>query len=296
MLGKQYGSWQENSKGKAGKGMCLIRKGWEGIVAGVLKGVVEMDLRIGVVFGGVLAGCVWSAEAQRVEFQRQKFDRSRFSRPGAVQEETVAVVETPAPAAEIPAGEAGRPVYGGGQGGWNGGEQGPQGNWSPMGKLNADGKLSTGVPAELAEKPKFELVPKKWFDKASEYEKAKELQKETGACILVYFKNPQDSSQKGLCNWFEKASSTYTKWRKALPYFIKVEITLPGNSETRALAETFGFKSTPAWYVVRPDAQFPKRLPVIKYAAGGKDPEPMPERELIPALHGLCPAAYDGLF
>lgn len=240
-----------------------------------------------------MAGGAWG---QRVEFQRQKFDRSRFARPGAaaVQEET-ALAETPAvaPAAETAApstyaGEGERSAYGGGQG--------QQGNWGPMGKVDAEGKLSTGVPAALAEKPKFELVPKKWFDKASDYEKAKELQKETGACILVYFKNPSDSSQKGLCNWFEKESSTYTKWRKAMPYFIKVEIALPGNTETRALAATFGFKSTPAWYVVRPDAQFPKRLPVIKYAAGGKDPEPMPERELIPALHGLCPAAYDGLF
>lgn len=267
---------------------------------GLSKGMVAMDSRIGLVLVGVLAGCAWSAGAQRVEFQRQKFDRSRFARPGAVTEEPAAVTETPAPAAETPvapsAGEGERPAYGGGQGGWNGGGQGQQGNYSPMGKVDAEGKLSTGVPAALVEKPKFELVPKKWFDKASDYEKAKELQKETGACILVYFKNPQDSSQKGLCNWFEKESSTYTKWRKAMPYFIKVEIALPGNSETRALAATFGFKSTPAWYVVRPDAQFPKRLPVIKYAAGGKDPEPMPEKELIPALHGLCPAAYDGLF
>jgi len=241
-----------------------------------------------------MAGGAWG---QRVEFQRQKFDRSRFARPGAVAaQDEAAGTETPAPAvapssdtAPATPGTAGeRPVYGGGQG--------QQGNYSPMGKVDAEGKLSTGVPAALVEKPKFELVPKKWFDKASDYEKAKELQKETGACILVYFKNPQDSSQKGLCNWFEKESSTYTKWRKAMPYFIKVEIALPGNNETRALAATFGFKSTPAWYVVRPDAQFPKRLPVIKYAMGGKDPEPMPEKELIPALHGLCPAAYDGLF
>ena len=256
-----------------------------------------MDSRIGLVLVAVLAGCALNAGAQRIEFQRQKFDRSRFSRPGMATEEPATVVETTSPAVETSAasstGEGERPAYGGGQGAWNGGGQGQQG---AMGKVDSEGKLSTGVPAALAEKPKFELVPKKWFDKASDYEKAKELQKETGACILVYFKNPQDSSQKGLCNWFEKESSTYTKWRKAMPYFIKVEIALPGNTETRALAATFGFKSTPAWYVVRPDAQFPKRLPVIKYAAGGKDPEPMPERELIPALHGLCPAAYDGLF
>jgi hypothetical protein len=239
------------------------------------------------------AGGAWG---QRIEFQRQKFDRSRFSRPGVAAAEEPAAEAAPAVPAAAPVatpsyGEGERPAYGGGQG-----QQGQQGAWGPAGKVDAEGKLSTGVPAALVEKPNFALVPKKWFDKASDYEKAKELQKETGACILVYFKNPQDSSQKGLCNWFEKESSTYTKWRKALPYFIKVEIALPGNNETRALAATFGFKSTPAWYVVRPDAQFPKRLPVIKYGMGGKDPEPMPEKELIPALHGLCPAAYDGLF
>ncbi len=257
-----------------------------------------MDSRIGLVLAGVLAVCAWSAGAQRIEFQRQKFDRSRFSRPGAAAEQPAAVEETPAPAAETPAapsaGAGERPAYGGGQGqgGWYGGGQGQQGAL----KVDAEGKLSTGVPAALVEKPNFALVPKKWFDKASEYEEAKQLQKETGACILVYFKNPSDSSQKGLCSWFETKAGAYKHWRQAMPYFIKVQITLPGNNETRALAETFGFKSTPAWYVVRPDAQFPKRLAVIKYAMGGKDPEPMPEKELIPALHGLCPAAYDGLF
>ena len=225
-----------------------------------------------------------------MEFQRQKFDRSRFARPGAAVAEPApppapAPVQEPAPAPG-PAAAGGTGMRPGG-----GGYERAAG-----GAMVKDGMLSTGVPVELAEKPKFELVPKKWATKADEWEELKQLQKETGACILVYFKDPSDSSQKGLCNWFEKESSTYTRWRKAMPYFIKLEVTLPGNREVRELAATFGFKSTPAWYVLRPDAQFPKRLPVIKYAAGGKDPEPMPERELIPALLGLCTPAYEGLF
>ena len=239
-----------------------------------------------------------TAAAQRVEFQRQKFDRSRFARPG------VAAVEAPAaePAAPAVAEEPAAATTETG-GGWNNqgqgwGNQGQGQGWGngPRGQGGTNEVLASGVPRALAESPKFDLVPKKWFDKASDWETAKALQKESGACILVYFKNPSDSSQKGLCSWFETKAGAYTHWRKAMPYFIKLQITLPGNNETRALAATFGFKSTPAWYVVRPDAPYPKRLAVIKYAMGGKDPEPMPERELIPALHALCPSAYDNLF
>ena len=246
--------------------------------------------RFGIAATAAVVLWAGAAAGQRVEFQRQKFDRSRFARPGAaavqepVQTEPAApaAAETPAVTMPVTGTEEPRAPYGGG---------------GSSGLAQAkDGMLSTGVPVELAEKPKFELVPKKWFTKADEWEELKELQKETGACILVYFKDPTDSSQKGLCNWFEKDASTYTRWRKAMPYFIKLQVTLPGNSDVRALAATFGFKSTPAWYVVRPDAQFPKRLPVIKYSTGGKNPEPMPEKELIPALHDLCTPAYDGLF
>ena len=234
-----------------------------------------------------------TASAQRVEFHRQKFDRSRFARPG-VAAPAAAPAEAPA-AAEAPAtpaaGTDGATPWGNpGQGqGWGNGPRG-------QGAGGTNEVLASGVPRALAEAPKFDLVPKKWFDKASDWETAKALQKESGACILVYFKNPADSSQKGLCSWFETKAGAYTHWRKAMPYFIKLQLTLPGNNETRALAATFGFKSTPAWYVVRPDAPYPNRLAVIKYALGGKDPEPMPERELIPALHALCPPAYDNLF
>lgn len=233
-----------------------------------------------------------TASAQRVEFQRQKFDRSRFARPGASAAEPAAPAAAPAVAVEPAAAPSSGTSWG------NGGGQGAGWGNAPGGQ-GANGTndvLASGVPRALAESPKFELVPKKWFDRASDWETAKALQRESGACILVYFKDPSDSGEKGLCNWFETKAGAYTHWRKAMPYFIKLQITLPGNNETRALAATFGFKSTPAWYVVRPDAPYPKRLAVIKYALGGKDPEPMPERELIPALHGLCPPAYDNLF
>lgn len=275
-------------------GLALIREWEEGIVEGDLrKGNVFMTGLLPKVLGlatmvTVLATAGMAA-AQRVEFKRQKFDRSRFAHPGAAAETTAG-----GPAAPAVAEEAAAPAAAGAGAGWNNQGQG-WGNW-PKGQGGTNDVLASGVPRALAEAPKFDLVPKKWFDKASDWETAKALQKESGACILVYFKNPADSGQKGLCNWFETKAGSYTHWRKALPYFIKLQITLPGNNETRALAATFGFKSTPAWYVVRPDAPFPKRLAVIQYAAGGKDPEPMPERELIPALHALCPSAYDNLF
>lgn len=155
----------------------------------------------------------------------------------------------------------------------------------------------TGLTAEelaLVDQPLFDLVPKKWYDRASEWEEVKALQKKTGACILIYFKDPTNSDQKGMCNWFEGEAGSYNRWRKAMAYFIKFRIQLPGNTETRALAEEFRFKSTPAWFVLRPDGKFPKRLPVFTYPAG--NPKPVRQDELMESLTELCTPAYANLF
>lgn len=223
------------------------------------------------------------ASAQtRIEFQRQKFDRSRFAHPGTAPAPAApAAVPTPAPApapaapaapeapaaAEFPSTYADRPAY-------------PD-------RPPAD--PAAAALAELALAPKFDLVPKKWFDRARDLEEAKALQQASGACILVYFANMADSSQKGLCSWFEKEAGAYQRWRKAMPLYIKVKITIAGG-DARELAEQFRVKSTPAVFVIAPGGTYPKRVPVFEWPNG--DPKPLKQDELMKNLSDASSPAY----
>ncbi len=221
------------------------------------------------------------ASAQtRIEFQRQKFDRSRFAHPGTTPAPTApAALPTPAPAPEAPAAPefpssaAEHPAYS------------DRPDAPPVDPAAA-------ALAELALAPKFDLVPKKWFDRARDLEEAKALQQASGACILIYFANMNDSSQKGLCSWFEKESSSYQRWRKAMPLYIKVKITIAGG-DARDLAEQFRVKSTPAVFVLAPNGSYPKRVPVFEWPNG--DPKPLKQDELMKNLLNVSTPAYQDL-
>jgi hypothetical protein len=256
-----------------------------------------------------------AAAQQRVEFQRQKFDRSRFDRagqpaapapaapapaaepvgtwppPAAAGATAPMATETPAPTAEFDAGapaptaEFGAPPAGAAPGGAF--QSGPPPSY-PAG----------ATPEEIAaiDAPLFDLVPNKWFNNAKDYPELLDLQKKTGACMLVYFKNPSVPNEKGLCSWFEKSITTDILWRKAMKHFIKLEITLPGPSAVRDLAAQFRVVKTPAIFVVKPGDKMPFRLSVFEYPEGGGRPTPIEVPAVLAALKGRCTPAYQPLF
>ncbi|MGD9612420.1 MAG: hypothetical protein AB7V22_05900 [Kiritimatiellia bacterium] len=253
------------------------------------------------------AVCAAPAGAQqRVEFQRQKFDRSRFDRPDPTAPLAPAPAAAPAfaaPAAEpvgygapaapasapmateAPAVPAAAPAAPGGGGGFPPGA--PQFSY-PIG----------ATPEEIAaiDAPLFDQVPSKWFNNAKDYPELLELQKKTGACLLVYFKNPSVPNEKGLCSWFEKSITTDIDWRKAMKFFIKLEITLPGPSAVRDLVAQFRVNRTPAIFVVKPGDKMPFRLMVFEYPEGGGRPTPIEVPVVLTALKSRCTPAYQTLF
>ena len=232
-------------------------------------------MKIHLATGAMLVAIAMPAAAQqRVEFQRQKFDRSRFERadPGtqAAPAPAPAYAEpaaepvgnwTPAPAtASAPmATETPAPTPAGGTGFPAEAPAAATGFGAP-----AAGGLHSGspqfsypigaTPEEIAaiDAPLFDQVPSKWFNNAKDYPELLELQKKTGACMLVYFTNPSVPNEKGLCSWFEKSITTDIDWRKAMKFFIKLEITLPGPSAVRDLVAQFRVVKTPAIFVVKP--------------------------------------------
>ena len=257
-----------------------------------------------------------AAAQQRIEFQRQKFDRSRFERAGQPAE------PTPAPAAPAPAAE---PV-----GTWPppaaAGTPAPMATEAPAPAAPTSTGFPTEAPAAPAEfgaapggavrsgpppsypvgatpeeravidAPLFDQVPSKWFNNAKDYPELLELQKKTGACMLVYFKNPSVPNEKGLCSWFEKSITTDIDWRKAMKYFIKLEITFPGGSAVRDLAAEFKAVKTPGIYIVKPGSTMKNRILVFDYPPGGGRPTPIDVPVVLQNVKTRCTPAYQNLF
>ena len=257
-----------------------------------------------------------AAAQQRIEFQRQKFDRSRFERAGQPAE------PTPAPATLAPAAE---PV-----GTWPppapASAPAPMATEAPAPASSPATGFPTEAPAAPAEfgaapggavrsgpppsypagatpeeraaidAPLFDQVPSKWFNNAKDYPELLELQKKTGACMLVYFKNPSVPNEKGLCSWFEKSITTDIDWRKAMKYFIKLEITFPGGSAVRDLAAEFKAVKTPGIYIVKPGSTMKNRILVFDYPPGGGRPTPIDVPVVLQNVKTRCTPAYQNLF
>ena len=156
-------------------------------------------------------------------------------------------------------------------------------------------KGATDEQKALIDSPKFDLVPSKWFNHFKDHEDLVELQKQTGACMLVYFKNLNVSDEKGLCGWFEKDIANSPEWRKAMKYYLKIEIPVAGGNDIlEALVEKYRVKKTPALYVVRPDGSQPLRFPVFEWPDG--KPKPLEVPVVMDSIKVRSTPAYQTLF
>ena len=213
-----------------------------------------------------------SASGQRIEFQRQKFDRSRFERPAAAvrpdlpEPEPAPAFSAPAPAAPAPAEpafppptsspatefssgdtDAGTPPA-------DGGSNAPESSWTPRPPA-----VEPALQA-LIDSPHFDGLPTKISKDPRDHEELLALQKQTGACLFLYFKNPNVTSESGLCGWYEKHVAGDMGWRKAMRYYLQMEITLPGKKDAQELAALYRVTKTPALLVVQPGSTRPGRL------------------------------------
>lgn len=274
-----------------------------------------------------LGGSPASAQ-QRIEFQRQKFDRSRFERAGqpaapaapaapaepaapaafAAPDAPMAAPVTPAPmptetgssvfsySNPAPAGAATYPSTSSATG-------------APTAIFSADAQLAprppldtpypaTATPEEKAviDAPLFDQIPVKWFDDAKDHAELVDLQKKTGACMILYFKNPSVVNEKGLCSWFEKSILSDTDWRKATKNYLKLEITIPGNKLVDALVAQYKVIKTPCVLVVKPGANMGTRLQVFNYNQALSRPEPVEVPLVLDALKAASTPAYQALF
>ena len=114
---------------------------------------------------------------------------------------------------------------------------------------SAFGQSASPGPASTVQSVK---IPTSWFNKAKGYEKALELQKQTGADIFVYFSRQAPENEKGLCSWFETKGLNTSKVKDYLRDYIKVSVPLPSNPDCQKMAQDFEVRKCPAIFIVQP--------------------------------------------
>ena len=256
---------------------------------------MNMRLTLNYLFLSIALGLTAAHAQQRVDFERKKFDRSRFDRPGqtATAPATTAAplapassnfaTPTAAPTTSTPTAPSSAPALS---------------TLPPSGSTTSSNYFYTSVPPEdkaVIDAPLFDQLPSKDFNNAKDHDDLLALQKKTGACLIIYFKNPSISNEKGLCSWYEKTVTTDIKWRKAMKYYLRLEITLPGNSLVQDLATRYRANKTPAVLVVKPGSTMPTRLKLFDYPAGSR-PVPIEAETVLESLKAASTPAYQTLF
>ncbi len=281
---------------------------------------MEQRTWIGILFFLATLPFVTPASAQqRIDFERKKFDRSRFERPDPsvrppVPDSPAAAPATPYSTATVtpaaPAVSSNTPEF-----------SFATTNPAPSEPAVPPDAASTGtssfssnsVPAPyppsassypanatpeekaLIDAPLLDQIPAKWFDSPKDHAELLDLQKKTGACMLVYFRNLNVSNEKGLCSWFEKGIMNSMDWRKAMKNYIKLEITVAGGNDTlEALIAEYRANKTPAVFVVKPGSRS-ERLQVFSYTNGSK-PELVDIAVVLQNLKAHSTPAYQTLF
>jgi hypothetical protein len=248
-----------------------------------------------------------TASAQRTEFQRQKFNRSRFERPAAAvrpdlpEPEPAPAFSAPAPAAPAPAEPAFPPPTSSPATEFSSGDTDTGAPPAAEGSNSWGSSWTPRPPAvdpalqALIDAPHFDGLPTKISKDPRDHEELLALQKQTGACLFLYFKNPYVTSESGLCGWYEKHVAGDMGWRKAMRYYLQMEITLPGKKDAQELAALYRVTKTPALLVVQPGSTRPGRLwPFEKNPGEGMKVKEMDA--ILQELKAASSPAYADLF
>jgi hypothetical protein len=271
-----------------------------------------MNVRMSAIALALLAVSGWSTAVsaqQRIEFQRQKFDRSRFERAGQPA--------APAPAAE-PVGTWPPPAAAGAPAPMA--TEAPAAVSAPATGFPTEappapaefgaapaGAVRSGPPPSYPPAPRprnapsstrrsSTSVPSKCFNNAKDYPELVELQKKTGACMLVYFKNPPCPTKKGLCSWFERKHHHRHRLAQG------DEVLHQARNHPATVLPRCGIwpPSSGGPHAVHLRGQAHRRhavrLPVFSYPEGGGRPTPIPVPDVLASLKAQCTPAYQTLF
>lgn len=135
-------------------------------------------------------------------------------------------------------------------------------------------------------------VPAGWLKGPgpSGYEKAVELQKQSGLDMLVLFYREDPDDEKGLLRWFEKKGMSDVHVVKAMRGYVKVRIDASQHDpRTRDLAQEYKVGKTP-WLAVRQPNGFTRRVGVFEWPNG--KPDLVEPNELVKRLTAASSPSY----
>ena len=133
------------------------------------------------------------------------------------------------------------------------------------------------------------IPEKKWLDGGKGYQEALELQKLTGADLMVYFAQYSPPDKRGLSTWFERKSLQHGQVVDALKPYIKVKVTLPLDKKEVPLFEKFRVTSGPVLYVVQTNGW---RYRVAPFDWPGGEPEVRTPAALTEEIRTKSSARY----
>jgi len=133
------------------------------------------------------------------------------------------------------------------------------------------------------------IPEKKWLDEAKGYQEALELQKLTGADLVVYFAQYSPPDKRGLSTWFERKGLQQGPVVDALKPYIKVKVTLPLDKKELPLFEKFRVNSGPVLFVVQTNGW---RYRVAPFDWPGGEPEVRTAAALVEEIRSKSSARY----
>jgi hypothetical protein len=139
--------------------------------------------------------------------------------------------------------------------------------WMWRGGLLSVLLLVAQVAAAQGVEKTVKVSEKKWLDDHKGYQEALELQKQTGADLLLYFAQYSPPDKRGLSTWFERKGLQHGRVVDALKPFIKVKVALPLDKKELPAFEKFRVSSGPVLYVVRTNG-WPARITPFDWPGG----------------------------
>ncbi len=98
-------------------------------------------------------------------------------------------------------------------------------------------------------------IPREFLRQSRGWERALAVQKETGADIFLYISHQRPPGARGLCTWWERRGMRNINVQRLLEHYIRVELNLPAELETRQIAEQFHLWEGPTVVIIRPNGR-----------------------------------------
>lgn len=124
--------------------------------------------------------------------------------------------------------------------------------WPPPG---ADQLYGRQQETEAEEAPAEVRIPRQVLTQARGYEQAIEVQRQSGADIFLYISHQRPPGARGLCTWWERRGMRNVNVQRLLEHYIRVELNLPAELETRQIAEQFHLWEGPTVVIIQPNGR-----------------------------------------